>query len=147
MSPNYPLQSNIPEHGVPAARERGALEGDKGTCALLHPCSLKSHRSLCSICGACLGFQPGRVSPPSISGIYLASVTRVPRRQAARDGVRPYSLRTGRTGLGEQVVSPAWRWLHGDGASPGLPGSLVVAPCAGQSGATVLGLVGCEQRV
>lgn len=147
MRPNYPSWFNIPEHGVPAAQERGALEGDEGTCEQLRPCSLKSRRSFCSVCGACLGFQPGRVSPPSISGIYLASVTRVPRRQAARDVVRPYSLRTGQTGLWEQALSPAWRWLRGDGASPGVPESPVVAPCARQSGAAALGLVGCEQRV
>lgn len=131
MSPNYPLQLNIPEYGVPAAQEQGALERDERSCEQVHLCSLKSRRSSC---GACLGFQPGQASPPSISGIYLTSVTQVPRRQGARDRVRPYSLQTGRTGPGEQVVSPARWWLPGDSMSPGLHRCPEMAPRAGQSG-------------
>lgn len=43
---------------------------------------------------ACIGFP----LPPSHT--YLASVTRVPRRQVAKEQVSLYSIYTGRTGLG-----------------------------------------------
>lgn len=132
---------------IRSARSSGGFwSGTRGPASRFTFAAQKSHRSFCSACGACLGFQPGRASPPSISGIYLASVTQVPRRQGARDGVRPHSLRTGRTGPREQVVSPG-RWRRGDGVSPGLPGSPEMAPRAGESGAAALGLPRCAQRV